>query len=1283
MHRYAQQEKGRLVIPGVSLVLGFLGLCLAVSAMAAPPKKATAKKCQNILSTKKQHGSKQASNKSTKKAELDKAQGLQDRLRAQLRFYTHFGSADIGAQVVEDFTNSVLMAQKLGYSVPDQQFFIMPHDALTDLVASGGSSAPHWLDGLMILSNRRPGVMEFVEPGCPYCRSFYHSGLPRKELQNIADHVMGHNHMSEESLNALGRGHALGVDRMAVRRELAEFLQKTYDEYGEKLPGLYYRYLFSVKDLVDLTGGRMDSAKLLTPTPNAKLTSPEELGDLGLIEQKLTSSGGLFQVSSKVLRNPPKPTPSILTALKINMPPQAPEWQKRLLELTEEQAQFSPVFFQTQVINEGWATFSQMLLERARSDESVKSIDNTIKLSQLEMKVRGPSEGELVFNNKPGLFAPTLAERYLGNVYWVGTEAWVNIYNKFQKRPEIKSMESFLDRDRAFVEYATQIIRTHNDAEFLKLGLDDEWIKKHRLNLSRVALEDEVPDAVIQRLIDSLGMAAMLAPPVPYKVLSNSPSRIRRQILRRFAMRHLKRPSIYLLDLNYKQDTALYEHKDFDKIPLELKSAVQVLYILTQLQAKSVSLRSIVTADQLSNRMLSQVLKFLAKSGPGGKAPSWVPKKREPHWSDRFAPTTVFHRGLFPGPSSLTPGLGKTLSSIKEDIDIDAEALLPLMSLIGVWPMEITVSTTGKVKVEPRLLESWEQYGVTKSKMEAFLSHYRPFARGLKGLEDEAFKALHTSVAAVWKKALQKSVQNYMDDVRLELGAWEEPHNLAYSLKLLAQHIDSHLEPTLVDLLNLQDPDPGMHEAVLRLQRLMKERVLRAMHAAMSGQKGAKPPRHVKGGFAVPALPLLPSFRLDKSVVQKRKKKSLIPLSPRRVHEWARVDPADAVEGEPFVGVSPADNDPTIGVPEELPFYLDDYVDIGQGDYEPGDIFFRRSGKGSGGGGEGEGEGDADDEGEGEGEGEEGEPKEGEGGDEGSPGGGARPKPTDVVVPNNLYGQILSEYFELPNQRDLQEGSNETELLKAGFRHRSGADLVMNKTTEEAIQSGMGVWAAKNPNKKFTDLTPQEQNEAFMQMVEQGLAELPPEREVTRTYVEEPLPLFRAVLVVDQDMSGSMYEAKKWAKSFVRTLVTLMKFVYKGNLEVVYVGHDHNAEEYEEKDFWNRHPGGGTVDSEGFKLSHEILEKRYPKNKWNRYFVSIGDAGNSGGDNARAVQVLEKLYPGLQHGAYITVATWGQASNPAYDEFAKTHKWFDTVSVDSSRASVLKAFGQLYGKNRK
>ncbi len=138
--------------------------------------------------------------------------------------------------------------------------------------------------------------------------------------------------------------------------------------------------------------------------------------------------------------------------------------------------------------------------------------------------------------------------------------------------------------------------------------------------------------------------------------------------------------------------------------------------------------------------------------------------------------------------------------------------------------------------------------------------------------------------------------------------------------------------------------------------------------------------------------------------------------------------------------------------------------------------------------------------------------------------------------------------------------------------------------------------------------------------------------------VKIPQPSPKAVMFCVLDVSGSMtQEIKDTAKRFFYLLYLFLQRSYT-KIEVVFIRHHTKAEEVSEEDFFYSRETGGTVVSSALELMSEIINERYPADKWNIYGAQASDGDNWQNDTVKCSELMtQQILPAVQYFTYIEI----------------------------------------------
>jgi uncharacterized protein len=117
-----------------------------------------------------------------------------------------------------------------------------------------------------------------------------------------------------------------------------------------------------------------------------------------------------------------------------------------------------------------------------------------------------------------------------------------------------------------------------------------------------------------------------------------------------------------------------------------------------------------------------------------------------------------------------------------------------------------------------------------------------------------------------------------------------------------------------------------------------------------------------------------------------------------------------------------------------------------------------------------------------------------------------------------------------------------------------------------------------------------------------------------------------AVVIAMRDVSGSMGEFEKYiTRAFYFWMVRFLRTKYS-SVQIVFLTHHTEAKEVDEETFFSLGESGGTRVSSAYKLCTEIIEQRYPADRWNIYPFHFSDGDNWGDeDNALCVKLVRAI----------------------------------------------------------
>lgn len=256
---------------------------------------------------------------------------------------------------------------------------------------------------------------------------------------------------------------------------------------------------------------------------------------------------------------------------------------------------------------------------------------------------------------------------------------------------------------------------------------------------------------------------------------------------------------------------------------------------------------------------------------------------------------------------------------------------------------------------------------------------------------------------------------------------------------------------------------------------------------------------------------------------------------------------------------------------------------------------------------------------------------EGQGGKPQKGGDGKGEEYYDVEITHEELAQYLFSELNLPELQKRQLSNIDTEKLKRkGYRPQGIMPRLDRKKSAIARIKRMKA-AGFDPEKA-------EDGETFS-FHEDDLK--------YRHYKITKKPCTNAVIFFVMDVSGSMSQEKKFlARSFYFLLFQFLRLKYE-TVEIVFISHDTEAKEVEEKEFFSVGSTGGTVASTALSLANEIISKRFHPSSWNIYLFQCSDGDNFGYDNEKFLDEARKLLNSVQLYGYCEIepeVSW--ASDP-------------------------------------
>lgn len=329
--------------------------------------------------------------------------------------------------------------------------FLQPRDlnAVTSGTA-GGYPVSHYLDGAAVISSLKPKgggfALEVVYPGPEYQHGFYRDDNPVFEQFSIIDHVVGHNHFAYTS----GLSHYRYGQGLVATRKLDEILRAAYQSSNKAEVQRYYLWALSLAHMWDWYAPLFESSKDFEP-------------QLGSVQMDLLGRSQLGPV-----RHPRRVTENILSAFAGNIHSSEPSWKREILEQLITSQSFRPALVHTQIMNEGWASIMQEIIPKHTKDHH--NFNYWFGASRVMQAEARPN---------------------LGDPYSLGVACWRRIRERFLAEPAQRALKTEVEKDRAFIAYASEIISSMTDEEFLRFAMDQIFVDRFDLAVVKKLPEDE------------------------------------------------------------------------------------------------------------------------------------------------------------------------------------------------------------------------------------------------------------------------------------------------------------------------------------------------------------------------------------------------------------------------------------------------------------------------------------------------------------------------------------------------------------------------------------------------------------------------------------------------------------------------------------------------------------------------------------------------------------------------------------------------------------------------
>nr|WP_289216827.1 sporulation protein YhbH [Halobacillus campisalis] len=148
-----------------------------------------------------------------------------------------------------------------------------------------------------------------------------------------------------------------------------------------------------------------------------------------------------------------------------------------------------------------------------------------------------------------------------------------------------------------------------------------------------------------------------------------------------------------------------------------------------------------------------------------------------------------------------------------------------------------------------------------------------------------------------------------------------------------------------------------------------------------------------------------------------------------------------------------------------------------------------------------------------------------------------------------------------------------------------------------------------------------------------------------KAWTDQDKPESKAVVIAMMDTSGSMGQ---WEKYMARSFFFWMNRFLNKNYETVdveFIAHHTQAKIVSENDFFSKGESGGTICSSAYRKALELIDQKYPPERYNIYPFHFSDGDNLTSDNKRCVSLIHDLIEVSQMFGYGEVNQYNRSSS--------------------------------------
>lgn len=316
----------------------------------------------------------------------------------------------------------------------------------------------------------------------------------------------------------------------------------------------------------------------------------------------------------------------------------------------------------------------------------------------------------------------------------------------------------------------------------------------------------------------------------------------------------------------------------------------------------------------------------------------------------------------------------------------------------------------------------------------------------------------------------------------------------------------------------------------------------------------------------------------------------------------------------------------------------------------------------------------------------------------GGGGGGPDGDPMDddflFTLTKDEFADIFFHELELPNLEDTINAAEDVKYTRSGFSTDGTANnlhLIQSMRNAAGRNIALGLPLKRKLRELETLLEAAPDLETIIKLkteieqVQRRLASvgyIDPIDLRYRSFTKDPISDKSAVMFCIMDVSASMGKREKeLAKRFFLLLYLFLEHKYSG-VDIIFIRHTQAPEEVTEQQFFYGTQSGGTEVLPALEMMKEIIDSRYPKERWNIYGCQASDGDCWGEDTHKTGEFLrDGLLDLTKYFIYLDIGDEHDVrSSPLWDEYLGIDNKKFNLGHITQPSDVYPAFRRMFLK---